>query len=86
MTAAPSETALETSRLRLRTPLESDAPALSAYFVRNEERFARWEPARSADVERYARSTRWWAAERAAQRGLRSWLSIGSGLARWSAP
>ena len=42
-------------RLALRVPVESDAPALCAYHVRNAERFERWDPPRSRDVAEHAR-------------------------------
>ena len=63
-------TAFDTPRLHVREPVDADAPVLLAYFTRNEERFAPWEPARSPDVAYYANWIRWRAAERSVQRGL----------------
>jgi ribosomal-protein-alanine N-acetyltransferase len=61
--------ALDTARLHLREPLESDGPALTAYYARNEQRFARWEPPRS-DAAFYVRWARWRAVESTARRGF----------------
>ena len=40
---------LETERLILREAAGPDAPALLAYHLRNDERFARWEPRRGTE-------------------------------------
>jgi ribosomal-protein-alanine N-acetyltransferase len=61
---------LDTERLVLREPDDSDAPALLAYGLRNEPRFARWEPERADDVAGHLRWVRWRRDESAAQRGL----------------
>jgi ribosomal-protein-alanine N-acetyltransferase len=61
---------LDTPRLVLREPEDSDAPALLAYGTRNEERFARWEPERAEDLAHHLRWVRWRRAESAAQRAL----------------
>ncbi|HEY6235593.1 MAG TPA: GNAT family protein [Candidatus Elarobacter sp.] len=61
---------LDTPRLVLREPEDSDAPALLAYGVRNEPRFARWEPERADDVAHHLRWVRWRREESAAQRGV----------------
>ena len=46
---------LTSERLILRTPREHDAPALRDYYVRNDDRFARWREARSGDLEEHVR-------------------------------
>ncbi len=61
---------LETPRLRLREPAEGDAPALLAYYARNEPRFARWEPPLGHDAAWYLRWIRWRAGESRAGRGF----------------
>ncbi len=40
---------LETARLILREAVDGDAPALLEYHLRNDERFARWEPKRGTE-------------------------------------
>jgi ribosomal-protein-alanine N-acetyltransferase len=65
---------LETERLILRRPFESDAPSLLAYHARNEDRIARWEFKRSDDVAEHAKWIAWHGEERAAGRA-RSWLA-----------
>jgi len=47
---------LASERLILRTPHEHDAPALRDYYVRNDDRFARWREARSHDLDDHVRS------------------------------
>jgi ribosomal-protein-alanine N-acetyltransferase len=69
-----SET-IATARLLLREPRDADAPTLSAYYARNEARFARWEPDRVDDVEHHLRWIAWRRAESAAGRG-RSFLAF----------
>ena len=56
---ATSTPELQTERLVLRAPNVEDAPALRAYFVRNEERFAPWEPKRGTDVAQHEQWIRW---------------------------
>ncbi len=68
--AMPPSPALGTERLHLREPVVADAPLLLAYYVRNEPRFARWEPPLWEQVERYVRWVRWRTAESVARRGL----------------
>ncbi len=70
---------LETPRLILREPEEGDAPALLAYHLRNEERFARWEPDRAKDVAPYVRWAQWRRTESAARQGL-SLLALDRGV------
>jgi ribosomal-protein-alanine N-acetyltransferase len=55
---------MQTTRLALREPEESDAQTLLEYYTRNAERFAPWEPPRSADV---ASHRAWIGAARAAR-------------------
>jgi ribosomal-protein-alanine N-acetyltransferase len=50
----------------LREPEESDAEALHAYYARNAERFAPWEPPRPHDVEAHRA---WVVAARRSRRG-----------------
>lgn len=45
---------LATERLRLREPQPADAADLCAYYRRNAERFAPWEPERADSVEAHA--------------------------------
>jgi RimJ/RimL family protein N-acetyltransferase len=52
---------METARLRLRPPQAEDAEALRAYYRRNAERFAPWEPHRPDDLAFHAA---WIAAQR----------------------
>jgi [ribosomal protein S5]-alanine N-acetyltransferase len=52
--AFPSPPRLETERLILRTPVQSDAHALRDYYLRNDHRFARWSESRvQKDHERW---------------------------------
>ena len=67
--------ALETPRLVLREPIEADAPALLAYYVRNEMRLAPWEPEHVADVAHHLRWIAWRRGESANDRG-RSFLAF----------
>lgn len=46
---------MPTERLVLRLPMPADAPALRDYFVRNDERFARWREARSHELDEHVR-------------------------------
>jgi ribosomal-protein-alanine N-acetyltransferase len=69
-----SET-ITTERLLLREPRDDDAPALLAYYIRNEERFARWEPDRVDDLEHHLRWIAWRRGESAVGRG-RSFLAF----------
>ncbi len=55
-------TILTTARLRLRGPEDGDAEPLCAYYARNAERFAPWEPPQPTDV---AGQRAWIAAQRA---------------------
>ncbi len=66
---------ITTERLILREPRDEDAPALLAYYVRNEERFARWEPERVDDLEHHLRWIAWRRDESGAGRG-RSFLAF----------
>ncbi|MBV8580519.1 MAG: GNAT family N-acetyltransferase [Candidatus Eremiobacteraeota bacterium] len=61
---------IDTERLVLREPLESDAIQLRDYHVGNAERFDRWEPKRGTEVEAYRRWVEWRRDERGASRGL----------------
>ena len=61
---------LDTPRLVLREPDDSDAPALLAYASRNETRFARWEPENVEELGHHLRWVRWRRGESAAQRGV----------------
>ena len=61
---------LDTPRLVLREPEDSDAPALLAYATRNETRFARWEPDHVDELAHHVRWVRWRREESAAQHGL----------------
>jgi len=70
---------LDTPRLVLREPLDSDAAALLAYATRNEPRFARWEPDRVDDVGHHLRWVRWRRDESAAQHGV-SLLALDRGV------
>lgn len=47
--------ALESVRLTLRAPDACDAEVVRAYYVRNEARFTRWDPARSHELAAYER-------------------------------
>jgi ribosomal-protein-alanine N-acetyltransferase len=51
--------ALETERLVLREPLDDDAPVLLAYHLRNDERFAPWEPKRGTEAAQHLHWIRW---------------------------
>ncbi|HZX68781.1 MAG TPA: GNAT family N-acetyltransferase [Candidatus Elarobacter sp.] len=66
---------LRTERLLLREPRETDGPALLAYYLRNEERFAPWEPDRVDSIEHHARWIAWRRSESAIGRG-RSFLAF----------
>jgi len=59
---------LETSRLVLREPNDDDAPALLAYHMRNEPRFAPWEPKRGTEVAQHLQWIVWRRAEGEADR------------------
>ena len=61
---------LDTARLVLREPEESDARTLLAYAKRNEPRFARWEPALVDDVAHHLRWVQWRRGESAVYAGL----------------
>lgn len=61
---------LETPRLVLREPNDDDAPALLAYYQRNEVRFAPWEPKRGTEVAQHRQWIAWRRAEGAAGRAL----------------
>jgi ribosomal-protein-alanine N-acetyltransferase len=50
---------LETDRLLLREPVAGDAPALLAYHMRNEARFAPWEPKAPTEVAQHAHWIAW---------------------------
>ncbi|MBV8297977.1 MAG: GNAT family N-acetyltransferase [Candidatus Eremiobacteraeota bacterium] len=63
-------TQLETERLALREPLESDAPQLLEYHLRNAERFDRWEPKRGTDVAQHRQWIEWRQSESAQGRGI----------------
>ncbi len=63
-------TQLETERLHLREPLESDAAQLLEYHLRNAERFDRWEPKRGTDVAQHRQWIEWRRSESAAGRGI----------------
>jgi ribosomal-protein-alanine N-acetyltransferase len=54
---------LATPRLLLRAPAHDDAPALCAYHVRNDARFARWDPRRGTDVAEHRAWIEWRQAE-----------------------
>jgi ribosomal-protein-alanine N-acetyltransferase len=69
-----SET-ITAERLVLREPRDEDAPALLAYYVRNDERFARWEPERVDDLDYHLRWIAWRRGESALGRG-RSFLAL----------
>ncbi len=69
-----SET-LHTERLVLREPRDADAAVLLAYYLRNEERFAPWEPDRVDSIEHHARWIAWRRSESAIGRG-RSFLAF----------
>lgn len=61
---------LDTPRLVLREPDDSDAPAVLAYAARNEPRFARWEPEHVGELGHHVRWVRWRRAESATQHGV----------------
>lgn len=50
---------LDTERLILREPVDDDAPALLAYHLRNEARFAPWEPKRGTEVAQHQQWIAW---------------------------
>lgn len=60
---------LESQRLVLREPEESDVPALLLYYQFNEERFARWEPYHDDDLSYHMRWVHWRRGESAIGRG-----------------
>ena len=66
---------LDTDRLVLREPEETDAFALLLYYRENEERFAPFEPDFVDDVEHYRRWVGWRRAESAAGTG-RGFLAV----------
>lgn len=68
-------TSLATPRLTLREPQESDAAALLAYHLRNDERISRWEPRRSDEITAHERWIAWRIDEAAAGRA-RTWLAF----------
>jgi [ribosomal protein S5]-alanine N-acetyltransferase len=59
---------LETARLMLREPNDEDAAALLAYHMRNEPRFALWEPKRGTEVVQHQQWIAWRRAEDEADR------------------
>lgn len=67
--------ALETARLVLREPVDEDAPALLAYYVRNESRLAPWEPEHVGSVAHHLRWIAWRRGESATDHG-RSFLAF----------
>jgi [ribosomal protein S5]-alanine N-acetyltransferase len=64
---------LTTARLTLRFPEEADAEALRDYFVRNDERFAPWEPQRSPSIDEHRA---WIAARRGGRPSAREPLAF----------
>jgi [ribosomal protein S5]-alanine N-acetyltransferase len=50
---------LETERLILREAAAPDAPALLAYHLRNDERFARWDPRRGTEEAQHLQWIVW---------------------------
>jgi ribosomal-protein-alanine N-acetyltransferase len=66
---------LETERLVLREPEDGDVARLLLYYQFNEERFARWEPARTEGLAHFERWVRLRRAESAAGSG-RSFLAL----------
>jgi ribosomal-protein-alanine N-acetyltransferase len=65
-----SDRRLETERLVLREPLESDAQQLLEYHLRNAERFDRWEPKRGTEVAQHRQWIDWRRCESAEGRGI----------------
>lgn len=65
---AESSPRLQTARLVLREPNDDDAPALLAYHMRNEPRFAQWEPKRGTEVAQHLQWIVWRRTEREADR------------------
>jgi ribosomal-protein-alanine N-acetyltransferase len=65
-----SDRRLETERLVLREPLESDAQQLLEYHLRNAERFDRWEPKRGTEVAQHRQWIDWRRSESAEGRGM----------------
>jgi ribosomal-protein-alanine N-acetyltransferase len=61
---------LDTPRLVLREPEESDALELMAYAARNEPRFARWEPDNVEEIGHHLRWVRWRRGESVVQHGV----------------
>ena len=61
--------ALRTARLDLREPHDADVALLLAYYVRNEERFAPWEPDREDTLDHHARWIAWRRSESSIGRG-----------------
>ena len=50
---------METERLILREAVPGDAPVLLAYHLRNDARFARWEPKRGTEVAQHLQWIEW---------------------------
>jgi ribosomal-protein-alanine N-acetyltransferase len=50
---------LQTARLVLREPEDRDAALLLAYHMRNEPRFAQWEPKRGTEVAQHLQWIQW---------------------------
>ena len=61
---------LETERLILREAVDEDARALLAYHLRNDERFARWEPKRGTEEAQHRQWIVWRRKETAAGNAL----------------
>ena len=59
---------LDTARLVLREPVVDDGPLLLAYHLRNEHRFAPWEPKRGTEIAQHEHWVRWRNDEAAAGR------------------
>ena len=60
---AESSPRLQTPRLVLREPEDDDAAALLGYHMRNEPRFALWEPKRGTEVAQHLQWIQWRRAE-----------------------
>ncbi len=65
---AESSPRLQTPRLVLREPEDGDAAVLLAYHMRNEPRFAPWEPKRGTEVAQHLQWIAWRRAEGEADR------------------
>jgi ribosomal-protein-alanine N-acetyltransferase len=61
---------LETERLVLREAVDDDAAVLLAYHLRNDERFAPWEPKRGTEEVQHLQWIRWRRTETDAGRAL----------------